>query len=169
MGTTTSSRNSSQNSAWPVIWVIGRSSTPGERMSTISIEMPRCLGAVVVGAGEHAAPARELAPRHPRLLPADDEVVVVLDGARAQRREVGPGLGLGEPLAPDLLGREDRRDVAAALLVGAEAQQRRPEHVEADDVDELGRAGGGELLVDDDLLGGRPPPPPNSRGHARPT
>ena len=46
--------------------------------------------------------------------------------------------------------------MAPALLVGAEAQQRRPEHVEADDVDELGRAGGGELLVDDDLLGGRP-------------
>jgi len=45
-GTTTSSRKSSQNSAWPVIWVMGRSSTPGERMSTISIEMPRCLGPV---------------------------------------------------------------------------------------------------------------------------
>ena len=46
MGTTTSSRKSSQNSAWPVIWVMGRNSTPGERMSTISIEMPRCVGTV---------------------------------------------------------------------------------------------------------------------------
>ena len=46
LGTTTSSRNSSQNSAWPVICVIGRTSTPGERMSTISIEMPRCFGPV---------------------------------------------------------------------------------------------------------------------------
>ena len=46
MGTTTLSRKSSQNSAWPVIWVIGRTSTPGERMSTSSIEMPRCLGPV---------------------------------------------------------------------------------------------------------------------------
>ena len=43
MGTTTSSRNSSQNSAWPVICVIGRTSTPGERMSTSSMEIPRCL------------------------------------------------------------------------------------------------------------------------------
>ena len=43
-GTTTSSRNSSENSAWPVICVIGRTSTPGERMSTISIEMPRWRG-----------------------------------------------------------------------------------------------------------------------------
>jgi hypothetical protein len=45
--------------------------------------------------------------------------------------------------------------VAPALRVGAEAQQRRSEHVEADDVHELGRAGGRELLVDDDLLRGR--------------
>jgi hypothetical protein len=43
-GTTTSSRNSSLNSAWPVICVIGRTSRPGERMSTISIEMPRWRG-----------------------------------------------------------------------------------------------------------------------------
>ena len=109
----------------------------------------------VVGAREHAAPPRELAPRHPRLLAGDDVVVVVLDGARAQRREIRAGLRLREPLAPDLLCRQDRRDVAPALLVGAEAQQRRPEHVEADDTHVLGRAGGGELLVDDDLLGGR--------------
>ena len=83
-------------------------------------------------------------------------MVIALDGARAQRREVGAGLGLGEALAPDLLGREDRRHVTAPLLVGAEAQQRWAEDVEPDDVDELGGAGGGELLVDDDLLGGRP-------------
>jgi hypothetical protein len=51
----------------------------------------------LIGAGEHPAPARELAPGHPRLLSAEDEVVIALDGARAQRREVGPGLGLGKP------------------------------------------------------------------------
>jgi hypothetical protein len=43
-GTTTSSRNSWLNSACPVIWVIGRTSTPGEGMSTISIEIPRWRG-----------------------------------------------------------------------------------------------------------------------------
>ena len=72
------------------------------------------LRAGVVRAREHAAPARVLAPGDPRLLAAEDEVVVVLDRARAQRGEVGAGLGLGEALAPDLLGREDRRDVALA-------------------------------------------------------
>ena len=44
LGTITSSRKSSQNSAWPVICVIGRMSTPADCMSTISIEMPLCLG-----------------------------------------------------------------------------------------------------------------------------
>ena len=115
------------------------------------------LGRLRVGAREHTAPARVLAPRHPGLLAAHDEVVVVLDGARAQRREVGPGLGLGEALAPELLGGQDRRDVAPPLLVGPEPQQRRPEDVQADDVHELRRAGGCELLIDDDLLDGGAP------------
>ena len=41
------------------------------------------------------------------------------------RREVRAGVGLGEALAPDLLGREDRRQVALLLLVGAPHHQRR--------------------------------------------
>ena len=45
--------------------------------------------------------------------------------------------------------------MAALLLVGAEREERRTEHVEPDDGDELGRARGGELAIDDDLLGGR--------------
>jgi hypothetical protein len=49
--------------------------------------------------------------------------------------------------------------VAAALLVVAEGQQRRAEHVEPHHVDELRRARGRELLVDDDLLGRRRPAP----------
>ena len=111
---------------------------------------------VRIGAREHAAPARELAPRDPGLLAVEDPAVIRLDGARAQRGEIGSRLRLGEALAPDLVGREDGRDVASLLLVGAEGEQRRAEHVQADDRDELRRSGGGELLVDDDLLGGGP-------------
>ena len=117
---------------------------------------PAVLRPGVVRAGQHAAPARELPPGDPGLLPAEHEVVAAVLSAGSQRREVGAGVGLGEALAPDLVGGQDRRDVPAPLLVAAEAQQRRPEHVEADDVRELRRAGGRELLVDDDLLGGRP-------------
>ena len=125
-------------------------------MSTISIEMPLCFGPSRLRAREHAAPARVLAPRDPGLGAVEHEVVVLLDRVRAQRREVRAGLGLAEALAPDLLGGEDRRDVPPPLLVVAEAQQRRAEHVESDDVDELRSARRGELLVDDDLLDGRP-------------
>src|SRR5204863_874947 len=49
-----------------------------------------------------------------------------------------------------------RRDVATTLLVGAEGQQRRTEHVEADDVGEFRCSRRRELLIDDDLLGDRP-------------
>src|SRR5512132_1683299 len=42
--------------------------------------------------------------------------------------------------------------MTAPLLIVAEAQQRRSQHVESDDVDELRRARGRELLIDDDLL-----------------
>ena len=111
------------------------------------------LGPGLVRAGQHAAPAGELSPRDPGLLPVDHELVAALLRPRSQRREVRPRVRLGEALAPDLLGREDGRDVAAALLVGAEAQQRGPEHVEADDVGELGGSGCRQLLVDHDLLG----------------
>ncbi len=40
--------------------------------------------------------------------PVIDPLVAVLDRARLQRGEVGPGVGLGEALAPDLLAGEDR-------------------------------------------------------------
>ena len=69
--------------------------------------------------------------------------------------EVGSGIRLRETLAPDLLRGEDRWDVARALGIVAERQQRGTDHVQTDDVGELGRAGGRQFLVDDDLLHGR--------------
>jgi hypothetical protein len=116
---------------------------------------PAVLRRVRIRSREHAAPAGELRPRDPRLLSTERITAGGLDGSRPQRREVGSRLGLREPLAPNLLRREDRRDVAALLLVCAEGEERRAEDVEADDRDELGRARGREFLVDDDLLGRR--------------
>ena len=52
-------------------------------------------------------PSGELRVAGPHLLAVDDEVVAVALGLAAQRGEVGAGVGLGEELAPDLLGRED--------------------------------------------------------------
>ena len=121
----------------------------------INIEMPRCFGPV--------CSVRASTPHQRAYCPHDTQVFCPFrtkwsscsEARRAQGGEVRPGLGLREPLAPDLVGRQDRRDVAGALLVVAEAQQRRPEDVEPDDIDELRRARGRELLVDDDLLGRR--------------
>ena len=62
------------------------------------------LGRLGVGARDEHAPLRVLRAGGPDLLPGDDPVVAVLDRARLQRREVRAGVGLGEALAPDLLG-----------------------------------------------------------------
>ena len=155
LGTTTSSRKSSQNSAWPVIWVIGRTSTPGGACRPAA---SRCHGAWGRPSpfGRAPAPARVLSPRDPRLLAADHEVVVVLGRARAQGGEVGAGLGLAEPLAPDLLGGEDRGDVAPRC---SSLPKRSSDGPSTSSPTTLRTPGPrrGELLIDDDLLHGRPP------------
>ena len=66
--------------------------------------------------------------------------------------EVGAGAGLGEALAPDLLGREDLREVALLLLVGAVRDDRRPGHAEADHADVRRRLGARHLLEEDRLV-----------------
>ena len=43
-------------------------------------------------------------------------------------------------------------EVAALLLLGAVGDDRRPEHADADDVEDAGHAGPRDLLADDDLL-----------------
>ena len=62
-GTRTSVRNTSLNSASPVIWRSGRTSTPGSVMSQREVGEPGVLGHVRVGAGHAAAPTWPGAPR----------------------------------------------------------------------------------------------------------
>ena len=71
--------------------------------------------------------------------PRDDPFVAVLDGAGLQRGEVGAGLGLGEALAPDLLGGQDRLQVALLLLIGAVGDDHRAAHRQAEHVGRAGR------------------------------
>jgi hypothetical protein len=88
----------------------------------------------------------------PQLLAVDDEPVAGAAGRRPQAGEVGAGLGLGEPLAPDLAVK-DRREVALPLLVGAGFEQRRGRVVDRHEgEDEAGGVVGRELLVQHDLL-----------------
>ena len=104
---------------------------------------------VGIGAGQHDAPLGDVGVARPDLVPVDDVLVAVERRRRAQRREVGPGVGLAETLAPpvaavDEAGQEPVLDRLAAVVADAldqvaEARLRR-------------RAGAGQLLVDDHLV-----------------
>ena len=78
-------------------------------------------------------------------------VALVLDpGARGG--EVAAGVGLGEALAPDLLGAEDLREVALLLLLRAPGDDRRARHAEPDHPDVRRRLGARELFEEDGLV-----------------
>ena len=113
---------------------------------------PLVLGDVGIGAGQHDAPLGDVGVARPDLVPVDDVLVAVERRRGAQRREVGPGVGLAEPLAPP---------VAAVDEPGQEAVLDRLAAVMADPLDQVAearlrrRAGAGQLLVDDHLVHGR--------------
>src|SRR4029453_7363118 len=73
-------------------------------------------------------------------------------GTRPQRRQIRAGAWLREELAPQLVGRQDLREEAAALCIAAMGDQRGPNEVHADAVDDLGRPCGGDLLLEDVVL-----------------
>ena len=65
--------------------------------------------------------------------------------------EVGAGTGLGEALAPDLIGVEDGLEPALLLRVGAVHHEGRRHHAEADGV-HAGRGPGRDQLLGEDRL-----------------
>jgi len=106
-------------------------------------------------AREQDRPVGERRVARPHLLPGDGEAVAGRLGARAEGGEVAAGAGLAEELAPDLVGREDIRQVAPLLRLVAVHDERRTGVVDADAVQQLRGAGAGQLLVED-RLGRRP-------------
>ena len=106
---------------------------------------------VRVALRDEDAEVGDVRERRPHLLPVDDVDVAAALGARARGGEVGARVRLREALAPDLVGREDRLEVARLLLLRPVRDDRRPGHVEADHAD-MGRSlHRGELLVEDRL------------------
>ena len=91
---------------------------PGRVHVDDQVREPRVPLRLGVAAREQDAEVGEVRERRPDLLAVDDEVAVLDARARAHAREVGAGARLGEPLAPDLLGGEDLRQVARLLLLG---------------------------------------------------
>ena len=106
---------------------------------------------VRVALRDEDAEVGDVRERRPHLLPVDDVDVAAALGARARGGEIRARVRLREALAPDLVGREDRLEVARLLLLRAVRDDRRPGHVEADHAD-MGRSlHRGELLVEDRL------------------
>src|SRR5439155_11960866 len=105
-----------------------------------------------VGAGEADRPAREPREARPDLLPRETVAVALALGPGADGGQVGAGAGLAEELTPDLLGREDLRDEAALLRLGAVPHERRADVVDAHLVDQLGSLRACGLVVVDRLL-----------------
>ena len=85
----------------------------------------------------------------PDLLSLDAPATVDSGGGRAQRGEVGTGLGLGEQLAPNVLPGEYRLQEALLLRIRAELDDRRAGEVLPDRVEPVGCSGAVHLLGQD--------------------
>ncbi len=111
------------------------------------------LGHVGIGAHEQQSPPRDVRHARPDLLTVDDPLVAVARRRRGERRDVGPGAGLAEHLAPDLFARERGPQEPLLLLLGAERDQRGPGHADAHHVAQqvLRRARLDQPLVDEIL------------------
>ena len=144
-GSETSVKNTSSNSAEPVIWRSGRTSMPGRSIGQRKNEMPSCFARVGIGARHEDAPVAHPPAGAPHLLAVDDEAVAVLLGPRGERSEVAAGAGLGEQLAPHVVGAERGAQVLVLLRRRAVAQDRPAGEHEADHVQHRRHPGAGAL------------------------
>ena len=105
---------------------------------------------VAAGADGEPAVVGVASQAGPHLLPGDHVTVAVADGFRAQRGEVGAGVGLGVPDAEVDLAPQDAWQVVVALLLAAEMHQRGCDRVDR----EHGHRGPGphRLVEEDELL-----------------
>ena len=113
------------------------------------------LGQVRVGACEHDAPPCDVGDRRPDLLSVDDPFVAVTHGPGGKAGEIGPGARLAEQLAPDVLASPQGGEEAHSLLGGAEGEDGRSGHPEADDVEPggvVGSAGSFEGVIHEFLI-----------------
>ena len=96
--------------------------------------MPAVLGHVGVGAGHEQPPPGGVGQGRPHLLAVDHPLVAVAHRPGGEPGHVGPGPGLAEELAPDLLAGEEGPEVALPLLVGPVGEDGGRRHAVADDV-----------------------------------
>ncbi len=105
-----------------------------------------------VGPGQQDAVIGIVCAGGPDLLAVDDPFVAILDGAGLQARNIRPGRRFGKELAPDFLALHCLADIALLVLVGAERDDGRDAHPEADGEGAGRRVELAFFLVPDDLL-----------------
>ena len=106
-----------------------------------------------VRAGDEEPPSGQVSEGRPDLLAVDDSLVTVADGRGGQTGLVGARAGLAEELAPDLLGGEERPEVAGLLARAGVGSKGRRSHAVTDQVERRARrcAGVAQPRVDDRL------------------
>ena len=128
--------------------------------------MPRCLGTSGSVRATSSPQRGRVGQRRPHLLAVDDPLVTVAHRPGGEAGHVRSGAGLAEELAPDLLAREERAEVARPLLVGPVGEDRGRRHAVADDVAVglVGRVDGAQLALDQALeIGAHPEAPQPDR------
>jgi hypothetical protein len=113
------------------------------------------LGRVGVGTGDEHAPLGVLGATRPHLLTGDHPFVALPNRPGLHRGQIRAGVGLGEPLTPDLLGSEDRAQVAFLLRGRPPGHDRRTGEQQSEHVGRQRCAGAAELLEEDRRLGHR--------------
>ena len=148
----TSSKKTSLRWCGPSIERMGRTVMPGASIGTSSIVMPswRVPGPTRAARMHQSAMS---GVRGPDLLARDAPAVAVGLGTCAQRREVRPRLGLGEPLAPDdPAGRDGAAGDWSFCCLGAVRHDRRADPVEAHVLRAAGLVVRPHLLADHRLV-----------------
>ena len=158
-GSRTSSRKTSLK-----VWVAGHVDErphrdPGGVHGADEVGDALVLGGVGLGAGQQDPEVGQMGVGGPHLLTLHHPLVAVELGPGGQRGQVGPGAGLAEQLAPDLLAGQQREQVALLLLVGAGVDEGRAGPSDADGVVGPPDPGPPQLVVDDQLWVGSAPRP----------
>ena len=116
--TRTPSRKTSQNSSWPVISRIGRTSMPGRSIGMTKAVMPACRSTVGSVRASSVPMSAHCPSVHQIFCPVTSHPSPSGSARVRSDGEVAAGVGLAEQLAPDVLTGPDAGEQRGLLLVG---------------------------------------------------
>jgi hypothetical protein len=118
------------------------------------------------GARQQQAPGGVAGPAGPDLPAGHDPAAVDPGGGRPEAGEVGPGVGLGEALGPQLPARQEGGQRLRHERAGAVGDERRGEDLEVLEQRHAGHAVAGQRLPHRGPVEDRPPEPAHVEGPA---